>query len=213
MSNKRKVPKQQRGHEAERKIIEAALTIFSEKSYAGARVSDIVTLSGSSTGSFYFRFKSKEALLDYILDQYIETCRAAIAEMTKNTPASFGELIYNTADRYVEMVEMNKGFFHTINEVSISNPQVWNRLQDLSRELSFAIIEWGRPFSSEVKAPDYERAVSQATQLMGGWLANRASHRTGTHPVGGKVITNMLYRAVMGVLQVHPVPDCSDFEN
>ena len=213
MSNKRQAPKQQRGHEAERKIIEAALTIFSEKSYTGARVSDIVALSGSSTGSFYFRFKNKEALFDYILDQYIEKCRTIMAEMIKNTPTSFSELIYYTVCSYVELVEVNEGFYHTINEVSISNPQVWGRLQDLSRELSVKITEWGRPFSSEVKAPDYERAISQATQLMGGWLANRASHRVGTHPTDRKVITNMLYRAVMGILQVHPVPDCSDLEN
>jgi AcrR family transcriptional regulator len=213
MSNKRQVPKQQRGHEAERKIIEAALTIFAKKGYARARVSDIVALSGSSTGSFYFRFKNKEALFDYILDQYVEKCRAAIAETTKNTPTSLGEIIYRAVCRNVELVEMNEGFYRAINEVSIGNPQVWNRLQDLSRELSIAIIERGRPFSSEVKAPDYERAIRQVIQLMGGWLANRASHRVSINHIDEKVLINILYRAAMGVLQVHPVPDYADFEN
>ena len=213
MSNKRQAPKQQRGHEAERKIIEAALTIFAEKGYVGARVSDIVALSGSSTGSFYFRFKNKEALFDYMLVQYVEKCRTAIAETTKNTPTSFGEIIYRAVCRNVELVEMNEGFYRAINEVSIGNPQVWNCLQDLSRELSIAIIEWGRPFSSEVKAPDYERAIRQATQLMGGWLANRASHRVSINHIDEKELINLLYRAAMGVLQVHPVPDYVDFEN
>ena len=213
MSEKRKTPKQQRGYEAERKIIEAALIIFSEKGYAATRVSDIVKLSGSSTGSFYFRFKNKEALFDYILEQYVEKCRAAIAETTKNTPANFGEIIYRAICRNVELVEMNEGFYRAINEVSIGNPQVWNRLQDLSKELSVAIIEWGCPFASEVKAPDYERAVSQAIQLMSGWLANRASHRVSINYIDEKVLISILYRAAMGILQVHPVPDYVDFEN
>ena len=213
MSNKRQVPKQQRGHEAERKIIEAALTIFAEKGYAGARVSDIVALSGSSTGSFYFRFKNKEALFDYMLDQYVEKCRAAIAETTKNTPVSFGEIIYHAVCRNVELVEMNEGFYCAINEVSIGNPQVWDRLQELSKELSIAIIECGRPFSSEVKAPDYARAVRQATQLMGGCLANRASHRVSINHTDEKVLISILYRAAMGILQVHPVPDCENFKS
>jgi AcrR family transcriptional regulator len=213
MAETRKTPKQQRGYEAERKIIEAALIIFAEKGYAGARVGDIVKLSGSSTGSFYFRFKNKEALFDYILDRYVEKCRTTIAETTKNTPVSFAEIIYRAVCRNVELVEMNEGFYRAINEVSIGNPQVWNRLQDLSKELSVAIIEWGRPFSGEVKAPDYERAVRQATQLMGGWLANRASHRVSVNHISEKVLINMLYRAAMGVLQVYPVPDYADFEN
>jgi AcrR family transcriptional regulator len=213
MTEKRKTPKQQRGYEAERKIIDSALIIFSEKGYAGARVGDIVKLSGSSTGSFYFRFKNKEALFDYILDQYVDKCRTAIAETTKSTPTNFGEIIYRAVCRNVELIEMNEGFYRAINEVSIGNPQVWNQLQDLSQELSIAIIEWGRPFSSEVKAPNYERAVRQATQLMGGWLANRASHRVSINHIDEKVLISMLYRAAMGVLQVHPVPDYADFEN
>ena len=213
MAERRKTPKQQRGKEAERKIIEAALIIFAAKGYAGARVSDIVTLSGSSTGSFYFRFKNKEALFDYILDQYVEKCRATIAETTQSSPANFGEIIYRAVCRNVELIEMNEGFYRAFNEVSIGNPEVWDRLQGLSQELSVAIIEWGRPLSSEVKAPDYEQAIRQATQLIGGWLANRASHRTSITPIDEKALVSMLYRAAMGVLQVYPVPDFAGFEN
>ena len=213
MVERRKTPKQQRGKEAERKIIEAAQTIFSEKGYAGARVSDIVKLSGSSTGSFYFRFQNKEALFDYMLDQYMEKCREAIAQLHEELPSTLGELIYRVVYRNVAIVEMNQGFVRAINEVSIANPQVWSRLQGLSQELSKAVIESGKPFKNEVKAPNHEQAFRQATQLISGWLANRASHKIGLQNIDEVAMVNMLYRAAMGVLQVSPVPDYANFEN
>ena len=213
MTESRKTPKQQRGIEAERKIIEAAQTIFSEKGYAGARVSDIVKLSGSSTGSFYFRFQNKEALFDYMLDQYMEKCREAIAQLHEELPSTLGELIYRVVYRNVAIVEMNQGFYRAINEVSIASPQVWSRLQGLSQELSKAVIESGKPFKNEVKAPNHEQAFRQATQLISGWLANRASHKISLQNIDEVAMVNMLYRAAMGVLQVSPVPDYANFEN
>ena len=213
MTENRKTPKQKRGREAESKIIKSAQIIFAEKGYAGARISDIVKKSESSTGSFYFRFKTKEALFDFMLDQYMEKCREAINELNSQTPNSIGELIYIVVCRNVELVEMNQGFYRAINEVSISNPQVWNRLQDLSQELSQAVIDNGRPFKDEVKAPDYEQAIRQATQLMAGWLANRASHRVSLQLIDEMALINMLYRATMGILQVYPVSDCLNFKN
>jgi len=213
MTESRKAPKQQRGIEAEQKIIEAAQTIFSEKGYAGARVSDIVKLSGSSTGGFYFRFQNKEALFDYMLDQYMEKCREAIEQLHEELPGTLGELIYRVVYRNVAIVEMNQGFYRAINEVSIANPQVWNRLQSLSQELSKAVIESGKPFKNEVKAPNHEQAFRQATQLISGWLANRASHKVSLQNINEVTMVNMLYRAAMGVLQVSPVPDYVNFEN
>ncbi|MCS5592918.1 MAG: TetR/AcrR family transcriptional regulator [Gammaproteobacteria bacterium] len=211
MAESRKTPKQKRGREAEKKIIKAAQDTFAKKGYAGTRVSDIVKLAESSTGSFYFRFKAKEALFDYMLDQYMEKCREAINELNFQTPNSIGELIYIVVCRNVELVEMNQGFYRVINEVSISNPQVWSRLQTLSQELSQAVVDYGRPFQDEVKAPDYEQAIRQATHLMSGWLANRASHSVSLQHFDEEALINMLYRSTMGVLQAYPVPDCANF--
>ena len=212
MSDKRQVPKQQRGVEAEKRIVAAAHAIFAEKGYANARVSDIVKRSQTSTGSFYYRFKTKEALFDYMLELYMDKCREAISQLSSNLPDTLAELIFRAVCRNVELVEMNQGFYRAINEVSVTSPQVWSRLQLLSQELSEAIIEYAKPFQSEVKAPNYEQAIRQAVQLMSGWLANRASHNLNLRRNEEDATASMLYRAAMGVLEVHPVPDCSNIK-
>ena len=213
MAENRKTPKQERGREAERNIIEAALTIFAEKGYAGARVSDIVRLSGSSTGSFYFRFKNKEALFDYTLDQYMKSCGEVLVQMKLQVPESLAELVYLAICRNVDLVCMNQGFYRAINEVSISNPKVWKKLQTLSKESSEALIECAKPFTKETNAPDFELAIRQIIQLVISWLANAAVHDPGPTHVEDPEVKRMLYQAAMGILQIHPVPDCDHFKS
>lgn len=45
-----------------RAILDAALEVFSEKGYSGARVADVRRISGASTGSIYHHFGGKEEL-------------------------------------------------------------------------------------------------------------------------------------------------------
>ena len=46
------------------RIVTAAWQLFYEKGYNGTTVDDIIELSGTSKGSFYYYFSSKDSLLD-----------------------------------------------------------------------------------------------------------------------------------------------------
>lgn len=55
------------------RIVSAAWKLFNEKGYDNTTVDDIIALSGTSKGSFYYYFESKDALLrtlSVILDEY-----------------------------------------------------------------------------------------------------------------------------------------------
>ena len=49
-----------------RRIVEAAWKLFYEKGYDNTTVEDIIKLSDTSKGSFYYYFVSKDSLLDKI---------------------------------------------------------------------------------------------------------------------------------------------------
>ena len=56
-----------------RRIVDAAWKLFYEKGYDDTTVDDIIKLSDTSKGSFYYYFGSKDSLLDTlstILDEY-----------------------------------------------------------------------------------------------------------------------------------------------
>ena len=57
------------------RIVAAACQLFSEKGYNGTTVDDIIDLSGTSKGSFYYYFNTKDELLNtlsMILDDNYE---------------------------------------------------------------------------------------------------------------------------------------------
>ena len=63
-------PKRRRRPEARPdEILDAALTVFSEKGFAAARVEDIAREAGLSKGAVYLYFPSKDAMLNELVEQ------------------------------------------------------------------------------------------------------------------------------------------------
>ena len=78
---------------AKNKIVSAAWRLFYEKGYNKTTVDDIIELSGTSKGSFYYYFSTKDELLNTLslmLDEYYEVLDAKMdPEMN-----SFDKLLY-----------------------------------------------------------------------------------------------------------------------
>ncbi|MDX6696930.1 MAG: hypothetical protein QOE65_327 [Solirubrobacteraceae bacterium] len=66
-----------------RRLLDAALKVFSERGYHGATVEEIAAESGLSNGALYYNFRNKEDLFLALFDQRIEARIAAVE-------ASFG---------------------------------------------------------------------------------------------------------------------------
>src|SRR5258706_15688042 len=61
-----------------KRIIESALYLFWLQGYAGTGVSDILDRAKANAGSFYYFFKTKEALLLAVLEMYIQLLMPAV---------------------------------------------------------------------------------------------------------------------------------------
>lgn len=57
-------------NETRTRILEAAAQVFAQKGYHETRVDDIVTASGTSKGSVYFHFPSKEKIFLALIDTF-----------------------------------------------------------------------------------------------------------------------------------------------
>jgi AcrR family transcriptional regulator len=63
-------PRQGRGHRTLRRIVEATERLLRTSAFESITIADIVREAETSTGSFYARFESKDALLPYVYDLY-----------------------------------------------------------------------------------------------------------------------------------------------
>lgn len=68
------------------RILDAAAVVFSEQGYANARLSDIAERACMRTGSLYYHFDSREALVDEILRLGIETAWQQVREAVDALP-------------------------------------------------------------------------------------------------------------------------------
>lgn len=86
------------------RIVSAAWQLFYDKGYNGTTVDDIIELSGTSKGSFYYYFNTKDELLNtlaLILDDYYEELEIKMdPEMN-----SFVKLLYLNAEMHSMMEE------------------------------------------------------------------------------------------------------------
>ena len=196
----RVAPLQERGKIAERNIINAAQQAFAEHGYSGARVADIVKLAGSSTGSFYFRFKNKDALFEFMLDDFIDKSRRVLAQVPVNFN-SLPELLEWQVTQHASLLEQNHGFYRAVNEVSISNPATWNTLRLLTSEIAASVVLSAAPFKDVITAPNWQQAVFSAVEFISGNLTNQASHHKESI-LNSKKNIDLHVRASMGIMGV-----------
>lgn len=86
------------------RIVTAAWQLFYEKGYNGTTVDDIIELSGTSKGSFYYYFNTKDELLNtlsLILDEHYEELENTMDE----TMNSFDKLMFLNYDAHSMMEE------------------------------------------------------------------------------------------------------------
>ena len=82
-----RAPQRQRGKDRVAALIEAAIAVFAEKSYAAVTMTEIAARAGAPIGSLYQFFPNKELIADALLQRYLDLTVAAL-ERIEADPAS-----------------------------------------------------------------------------------------------------------------------------
>ncbi len=85
-------------------ILDAALTVFSERGYESARLDDVAAKAGVAKGTLYLYFKDKEALFEAMVRSAVAPVMdnmGAAAAMPGIRPADFLKLFFATFEREV----------------------------------------------------------------------------------------------------------------
>lgn len=88
------------------RLIEVAMRLFHEQGYAATGVSTILREAGVNSGSLYYFFPSKEALLEAVLDHYMELLWPVIMEPAFAQTADPVERIFAVLAGYRQMLTM-----------------------------------------------------------------------------------------------------------
>ena len=78
------------GRQTLRRLLDAAIVVLGERGYHGARIDDIVAEAGTSHGTFYLYFSSKEDLFRELLEDVSEEMTALARDLPSVAPTAEG---------------------------------------------------------------------------------------------------------------------------
>ena len=174
---------QTRALDRHRRILDAALQVFSRRSYRDASVDEIAGASGTSKGGVYFHFPNKEAIFLALLDRTAERLRDKIesALAAHQDPVARADAALLTVLRtfakhralarlfMVEALGAGREFHRRMAEIRAEFAAV------IQRQLDEAVRqEIIKPIDTEVAARAWFGALNE---VITGWvLSGRAEH-------------------------------------
>ena len=105
--------------ERREEIIEAAQRLFIQKEFLKTKVSDIVKEVGVSQGTFYYYFKSKEEIVDAIVDNYVGEIVQRILPIMGNRRLTALEKLEGMSECQLEINMKSNKNIHGIKGVDI----------------------------------------------------------------------------------------------
>ena len=74
------------------RILDCAALVFSQKGYAGARLTDIAAAAGMQAGSLYYHFPGRDELVEEVLRQGVARTQAGVRERVEALPGGASAL-------------------------------------------------------------------------------------------------------------------------
>jgi len=186
--------------------MDAGARLLEDRSFSAITVSDIVAEAQSSVGSFYARFKDKDAFLAYLHAHYQEQVvegvdalldPARIADM--DVEALLREVVPVFVQAHAEM----QGLMRALHAQAAIDPEFRAREETLNHHIAERFAQALQPHRDSIGHPDPERAIDFAVVSMLGALIQRVFFRgPGALEFDDAQYTEHLVHAFMAHLQL-----------
>lgn len=155
-------PKQKRGDEKKRRILDAALELFGAQGFHGTTAKAIAARAGVATGSFYRYFRDKKAAFMAVCLRMEEEFGGRVFEFGRNMRQdgrSEREILTSLISFSVLAHQQHKGFHREVLAMRIMDPDVAAWAREREGRLLAALTEFLRPMASEYRVEDLEAAA------------------------------------------------------
>ncbi len=197
--------KQNRSANSEKRLLEAAETLFREKGYVHTRVSEIIRISGVSTGSFYHRFGDKNGLKDEMCARFVVASSERIAglDLSRKTHGELRGMLRWLSGQIHETISANQGIYRIVDELSKTEPEKWESFRVLGERIRDRVVEYAAEYHDEITLPQARRdaALTNVVQLIITIILQTRLGAAGMFPKEPDALIDMLVQAAMGLLQ------------
>ncbi|MCD1261585.1 FAD-dependent oxidoreductase [Paenibacillus athensensis] len=122
-------------------VLETALSLFADQGYEAVSVDDIIAATGTSKGTFYHYFKSKDALVSAVYDRQIEVIEAWV----KQPPSKVLSLEGHINRLFLDLgftIGDSRRLIRSLLALALQNDTVQKSERNYTRILFDAIVHW-----------------------------------------------------------------------
>jgi AcrR family transcriptional regulator len=101
--------------DAKHRILQAAIQVFAEKSFAGSRVDEIAEMANVPKSVIYYHFKSKDEILEVLIQDFVRSYLELITVAEQDTHQSKAQVLEDRVqNRYSQFEEENADLIRII---------------------------------------------------------------------------------------------------
>ncbi len=196
---------QSRSREQRDRLLKAGERVFASQGFWESHVSEIVKEANCSVGSFYRRFRDKEALFLALQQDMHVRSHANIDRFFANPIAEqrsltsiFFHLIDNTGTEAIKI----KGYYRALFEISLRGRNVWSRMRELEEYQAACFEKLLRKKGVKNVRSDFVPALAFAIRMMTGSQISIMLHGPGPYSFNDPDLTAQLTRSLMAVAGV-----------
>jgi AcrR family transcriptional regulator len=188
--------KQQRSEQTHEKLLQAGLDLLRDGLFDDISIAQISARAGCSVGSFYLRFRNKEAFFEFLFESISKKLQADL--LSSLTPKSIKELtlaqtVRHCVDHYVETNRQYESIIRAAVQYSINDSADWQPVRDINLIIG------------KLRTPNSEQARNQVLvglQIISGHLVNSIIHPVNNLPLSDPALNHWLFEVVMHCLKV-----------
>lgn len=122
-------------------VIQTAMQLFAEKGYENVSVDEIIAATGTSKGTFYHYFKSKDEIVAHVYEEQFRI----IERWTHQTPGNVTSLERHVTRLFLDLasnIGQSRRFIRSLSALQVQNDTLGRQQQRLLNELKAALSRW-----------------------------------------------------------------------
>lgn len=150
----------ERKTETKKKIVDAAMSLFSLKGYYQTNSKEIAREAGVSTGSFYTYFTDKKDTLKYILNTYIQEVISDVTASEDDPISTIDRkvILRDTIAKSFNLHNFSTGFYQQVTTLSIADEEIGLIFKEYKTTILMRISKLLEHLAPELSADSREAA-------------------------------------------------------
>ncbi|WP_334164251.1 TetR/AcrR family transcriptional regulator [Phenylobacterium sp.] len=200
---------QTRSRDQRDRLLRAGERVFAQKGFWEAHVTDIAKAADCSVGSFYRRFKDKEALF-FALQEYMHERAHENIQRFFDDPGClqepFPDLFERLMGNTIRAIRGIAGYYRALYEMSLRGHAVWPKMRELEEYQGARIAELALRRGVSRARPDLAMAAQFITRVVNGQIISVILYGAGPFAFDDPRFRRELARLCVDYLDLRDTP-------